>query len=1002
MRERSIPSLKLVKPRSRAVVPAASRGDGFPIVGVGASAGGLDAFRQLLASLPPAPGLALVLVQHLEPKRASLLSEALAQVTTMKVAQAEEGDRVERNRVYVIPPGMQMAIEQGVLKLSPLEDDERRPHLPIDFFLRSLAADRGRQAIGVILSGSATDGTAGLGAIRAHGGITFVQDPRSARFGEMPQSAIGAGVADFCLPLAALGAELARLASHPYLARGEPDAPTPAASASLAQVVAMLRATTGVDFGEHKSATFKRRLARRMAVRKVQDVTAYLEVLSRDPDEVRDLYDDLLIKVTSFFRDEESFAELKAVAFPEILRHKAPGAPIRAWVVGCATGEEVYSLAISLLEHLGDLPEVHPIRIFGSDLSETALDVARAGVYPDAALQALGEDRLERFFVRTERGWRISQAVREMCVFVRHDVARDPPFSRLDLMTCRNVLIYFGPELQRRVLASAHYCLIQPGFLLLGRSESAAGAPRWFAPVSKGGKLFRRKAGPSSFHFAPGATGFTPVRSLPAPGDLRTRWGDGALGQDVDDMIMARYGPPGVVVNDRMEVLQFRGRTGTFLEPPDGEPQSQLLRMARAGLVAPLRLALAEARKTDAPVRRERIAIDGNGGPSCDLVVLPVKATAGGERAFVVLFEDRPVVPPDGARSRSQGRDPGRVAATRQVLEEELASSKAYVTELLEEHGRGTDALGSANDELVSGNEELQSLNEELETAKEELQATNEELSTVNDELHGRNQELQGLNADLVNLLDAVEIPILMLDGERRIRRFTKRAEGFMGLKAGDVGRRISDMALPVRTPDLEPWIARAMTEGILVEAEVQDRSDRWHRLQIRPHRASDGRVDGTILSLVDIDELRHEVVDARWARDYARSIVEAVQVPLLVLDAALHVLSANAAYYRLFQEKPSEIEGQGLFGLGAGAWDTGELRQALAGMRNGGGRFQALELVREIAGNGRRATAVSGCEVPSPDGPPMILLAIEDVTERRQGERHRAELLRVAEERAL
>ena len=586
MRERSIPSLTVVKPRSPAGVPAASRGEAFPVVGVGASAGGLDAFRQLLANLPPAPGLALVLVQHLEPKRASLLSDALAQVTTMKVAQAEEGDRVEPNRVYVIPPGTQMAIEQGVLKLSPLEDDERRPHRPIDFFLRSLAADRGRQAIGVILSGSATDGTAGLGAIRANGGITFVQDPRSARFGEMPQSAIGAGVADFCLPLAALGAELARLASHPYLARSEPDEPTPAASASLAQVVALLRATTGVDFGEHKPATFKRRLARRMAVRKVQDVPAYLEILSHDPDEVRDLYDDLLIKVTSFFRDEESFAELKAVAFPEVLRQKAPGAPIRAWVVGCATGEEVYSLAISLLEHLGDLPEIHPIRIFGSDLSETALEVARAGVYPDAAVQSLGVERLERFFVRTERGWRIAQAVREMCVFVRHDVARDPPFSRLDLMTCRNVLIYFGPELQRRVLAAAHYCLVQPGFLLLGRSESAAGAPRWFAPVSKGGKLFRRKAGPSTFHFAPGAMGFTPVRSLPASGDFRTRWGDGALGRDVDVVVMARYGPPGVVVNDRLEVLQFRGRTGPFLEPPDGEPQSQLLRMARAGLVA--------------------------------------------------------------------------------------------------------------------------------------------------------------------------------------------------------------------------------------------------------------------------------------------------------------------------------------------------------------------------------------------------------------------------------
>jgi two-component system CheB/CheR fusion protein len=324
----------------RAIRRRSSSAIAFPVVGVGASAGGLDAFRQLLAHVPADSGIALVLVQHLEATRASLLSDALAQVTAMKVVQAEQGARVEPNRVYVIPPGAQMAIEQGVLKLSPLEEDERRPHLPIDFFLRSLAAERGRQAIGVVLSGTASDGTAGLAAIRAHGGITFAQDPRSARFGEMPQSAVDAGVVDFCLPLPALGAELARLARHPYLARSEPVSPTPAGAAFLAQVIAFVRATTGVDFGEHKPATFKRRLARRMAVRKVQDVASYLEVLRHDPAEVRSLYDDLLIKVTSFFRDEGSFDELKAIAFPEILRHKPPGATIRAWVVGCATGEE--------------------------------------------------------------------------------------------------------------------------------------------------------------------------------------------------------------------------------------------------------------------------------------------------------------------------------------------------------------------------------------------------------------------------------------------------------------------------------------------------------------------------------------------------------------------------------------------------------------------------------------------------------------------------------------
>ena len=553
----------------------------FAIVGVGASAGGLEAFRQLLAHVPDQSGLAFVLVQHLEATRASQLSDALATSTTMRVAQAEDGVRVEPDHVYVIPPGTQMTIEGGVLRLSPLGGDERRPTLPIDHFFHSLAADRGRQAIGVVLSGNASDGTAGLTAIRENGGITFAQDPRSARVGTMPRSAIDAGVVDFCLPLPAMGTELGRLSRHPYLARGEPVPPTPAGATSLAEVIAIVRTGTGVDFGEHKQATFKRRLARRMVVRKAKDLAAYLELLREDPAETRLLYDDLLIKVTSFFRDEHGFDELKAVAFPAILKDKAPGSPVRAWVVGCATGEEVYSLAISLIEHLGDNPEGHPILIFGSDLDEKAIERARTGLYPDSAVQHMGEERLKRFFVRTERGWSVSKAVRELCVFVRHDVARNPPFSRLDLVTCRNVLIYFGLALQRRVIAAAHYCLNQPGFLLLGPTEGTAGLGKWFTLASKGEGLFSRKPGRSTFRFAPRAGSIPFARLTSSAEGVPLPRTETSLARQADGAVLDRYGPPGVVVNDRMEVVQFRGRTGPYLEPPVGEPQSQLLKMAR-------------------------------------------------------------------------------------------------------------------------------------------------------------------------------------------------------------------------------------------------------------------------------------------------------------------------------------------------------------------------------------------------------------------------------------
>jgi len=988
--------LAIARPTDRMGAPKAS----FPVVGVGASAGGLDAFRQLLAHVPASAGLALVLVQHLEPKRASLLSDALGRATRMKVAQAEDGDRVEPNRVYVIPPGAQMAIERGILRLSPRSDDAQRPHLPIDHFFRSLAAERGRQSIGVVLSGTASDGTEGLAAIRAHGGITFAQDPRSARFGEMPQSALDAGVVDYSLPLPALGDELTRLARHPYLARREPVPPTPRGAASLARIFALVRAACGVDFSEYKPATFKRRLARRMAVRRAQHIAAYLKLLQEDPGEIRSLHDDLLIQVTSFFRDRECFEELEATALPEVLKAKAAGAPIRAWVVGCSTGEEVYSLAMSLVESLGTSPSVHPVQIFGSDVSDKALQHARAGVYSESAMREVGEERRSRFFVKSERGWRVDKALRGLCVFARSNVARDPPFSRLDLVSCRNVLIYFDHALQKRVLESLHHSLNQPGYLLLGRSENVSSAPRLFAPATASGKLFARKAVASTFRIAPRAGA-----ALLAPGPLagetaeHTRT-EGALTQRVDDLVLERYGPPGVVVSERLEIIQFRGRTGAYLEPPAGEPQTHLLRMARPPLRAPLRIALSQARKTSAPVRKERVEVDDS-GRTCDIVVLPSQAPGDGdERSFVVLFEERASEPAKRSGTKPAGRRQGAARhgpAAFLQLEEELASTKESLSSLIEEHDRANDELASANTEFVSVNEELQSMNEELETAKEELQSTNEELTTVNDELNARNQQLQLANADLTNLLETVEIPLVMLDANRRVRRFTPQAGALLNLTPSAAGQPIGDIALALRSPDLELWVTQTMQTGAMVESEVQDRAERWHRMRIRPHRALDGHADGTIVSLVDIHALKHEVADAKWERDYARSIVEAVQMPLVVIDGQLRVISANEAFFTAFGVTPAETEGRGFFDIGGGGWDTPELRRSLGEVLAEDTLFRGLELKRDFP-NGRRTMSLSARSVRSRTSTRMILLGIEDVTERIEGERLRAELLARAE----
>ncbi|MFP2906710.1 chemotaxis protein CheB [Pyxidicoccus sp. 3LFB2] len=966
----------------------------FPVVGIGASAGGLETFTQLLAELPPDTGMAFVLIQHLSPTNPSFLSEALSTATQMPVVQVTDGMRVEPDHLYVIPPGADLELSEDMLSLRPRADEPGKPHLSVDIFLRSLAATRGSRAIGVILSGTASDGTEGLRAIKEAGGITLAQEPRSAKFGGMPQSAVQAGVVDACLPLPQLAQELVRLSRHAYTQEDAADRPRSAQGAqTLERLFALVRGAVGIDFREYKSATFERRLARRMALRRVESLADYVKLIEGAPDEARALYEDVLIHVTSFFREPETFEALKKYVFPTLVAHKPAGAPLRMWVAGCSTGEEVYSLAICLLEFLGERRDQHPIQIFGSDLSAQAIDKARAGLYPESALRDLSQERRARFFMQVDGGYRIAKAVRELCVFVRHDLARDPPFSRLDLVTCRNVLIYFTPALQKRVLATFHYCLNTPGFLLLGNTESIAGSSQLFSSVSKTHKLLARTEGPSKLRFSRGPE-FLPADtqvhgraavapSTSPPPDSTRR---------VDRLLLSRYAPPGVVLNDKLEIVQFRGHTGPYLEPAPGEPQFNILKMAREGLVSPLRVALAQAKKELAPVRMEGVQVAQKGASLlCDVVVVPapaVGAPAGQEFLYVVLFEEV-------ALPGKQGRKPVRSAPAPEAkqkgrahppaLKLELAATKDYLQSLLEEHGRTNDALASANEELVSGNEELQSLNEELETAKEELQSTNEELTTVNDELHSRNNELHLVNGDLVNLVNVVDIPILILDLERRIRRFTPKTRSIMNILPSDVGRPISDITLNISVADLDAQVAEVIETAVMRESEVQDRAGQWHRMQVRPYRTTEGRIDGAMVSLIDIDALKHHVRQVEWARDYAASIVEAVQVPLLVLDEELRVLSANRAFHQAYGAAASEVEQQSFFALSGGAWDVPALRASLGEMLARNTLLRGLEVEHAFPHVGSRKMSLSARPVHSRTGVPMLLVAIEDITERAE-----------------
>lgn len=642
------------------VSPRPPRVAAFPIVGVGASAGGLDAFTQLLKHLPSDTGMAFILIQHLDPTHPSFLREALSKATKMPVTQPLDGTPVERNHVYVIPPAADITVRRGRLSLSPRTRSRHGQHLPVDFCFSSIAAERGSRAIGVVLSGNASDGTEGLRAIKAAGGITFTQDRKSARFPAMPQSAIAAGVVDHSLPIPKLARELARLSLHPYVAAPEP--PLSAGdAAALAQILTVVRDALGVDFTQYKSPTFERRLARRMALRRMDGRAEYLSLLRRDPNEVRSLYEEVLIHVTSFFRDREAFEVVASKVLPAILKDKPAGAPVRFWVPGCSTGEEVYSLAILLLEALRD--STRPIQIFGSDVSEAIIAKARAGVYAEAALRDVSDERRKRYFVKTDTGYRINKAVRDLCVFVQHDLARDPPFAKLDLVSCRNVLIYFQQELQKRIVATFHYALCQPGFLLLGRTESISSFDQLFSPVDKSHKIFVRKGGQSALRFAPRLEGRPTERHLVARDGSEPTQRAPDVAKQVDRLLLARYAPPGVVINQKMQVLSFRGQTGTFLEPAPGAPQSNLISMARPGLLSALRPAIAQAARDMAPVRTSGVDVDHAGGTTtCDVVVVPLAGLPElKEPLFVVLFEDTRPATPEAAHAAH--RRPVRAAS---------------------------------------------------------------------------------------------------------------------------------------------------------------------------------------------------------------------------------------------------------------------------------------------------------------------------------------------------
>lgn len=983
---------------TRGSPPASSMA--FPVVAVGASAGGMEAFAELLRHILDDSGMAFVLIQHLDPTHPSYLRDMLARSTSLPVHEIQDGMRVEPDHVYVIPPNADVGILQGTLTLVPRSTEPHRPHLPIDFFFAALAVDQANPPIGVVLSGTGSDGTEGLRAIKAEGGITFVQDPRSAKFDGMPRAAIQSGVADLVLPIPELAAELQRIAHHPLLAAqiDQGALAGPLEAGEIEKVIALLRGVVGVDFSEYKRASIGRRLVRRMAMHRLTTLREYVQMLRDDRAEASALVEDILIHATSFFRDPKVYDELGERVFPELLNQKRGGGTIRVWSAGCSTGEEAYSLVICLLEFLDrEGASGVPVQLFATDLSERVLEVARAGLYSETAVREVGPERLARFFTRVDGGgYRIGKPVRDRCAFAKHDLAHDPPYSKLDLVSCRNVLIYFAPELQKRVLGTLHFALNYPGFLLLGKSETIAERASLFSAIDKEAKIFARTAARSTLHI-------TPARDMTkASVGARVRpWTVEELVRHIENRLLDQYAPPGVIVNERMEILRFRGHTGPYLEPAPGEPQLDVLKMARPGLVADLRIAIAQAAKAGSSVRRAGVRVDHDGSTRiCDVVVIPVTSSpAPQEHVFAVLFEE-PRVPAEtsgSAQARSAGEARKDEAGVAQ-LETELDATKAYLQSIIDEHQRTNDELMSANEQLVATNEELQSLNEELETAKEELQSSNEELSTLNEEAQTRNAELDAVNSDLLNILGSVEVPIVIVDKHRRIRRFTPKARPILNLIPADVGRPIDDIKPTIAIADLDRKIANVIDTVMPHEEETRGRNGEWYRLQIRPYATADRKIDGAVLSVIDIDVLKRALGAAEWARDYATATVEAVRTPLLLLDMRHDVVSMNQAFRDHFRTSRAELEGKSVYTLLNGAWDVAALRSALPRVLEADERFEDLEVERELPGLGPRTLSMSGRGVVMPDGAKLVLLAVEDVTDHRRAEAERDRLLDQAE----
>ena len=913
----------LVSTEKAAPVPGRRSGPAFPIVGIGASAGGLAAFEAFFSGMPADadPGMAFILVQHLAPDHKSLLTELIRRCTRMEVFEVEDGMEVRPNCTYIIPPNRDMAFLHGRLQLiDPIAPRGQR--LPIDYFFRSLAQSLHESVIGVVLSGTGSDGTLGVRAIKGEGGMVIAQTPESCEYDGMPRSAIATGLVDYELPPSEMPARIIAYAAHAY---GPPlhteAAPTSRTENALRKICILLRIHTGHDFSQYKPSTIHRRIERRMAVHQIKRLDAYIQYMQQAPLEVEALFRDLLIGVTRFFRDTEVFKEFEEEVVPKLFAGKSPGSSIRIWSTGCSTGEEAYSIAILLQEYMEKTRTRIKVQIFATDIDSQAISTARSGLYPASIAADVTPERLARFFTVESNGgaYRIHKTLRDILIFSEQDVIKDPPFSKLDCIVCRNLLIYMGGELQKKLMPLFHYALRPGGFLFLGTSETVGDFGDLFTAVHRKSKLYLRKEALLGKRSTAMSRFIPPLSALDSSLLRPTTVKEAApaklpLRELTEQTLLQRFVPVGVLVNAQGDILYLHGRTGQYLEPTQGEAGiNNILKMAREGLRRGLNTALHKARSSGGTARSQSLWVRTNGSfTSVDLMVCPVAADHVDfpEPLYLVILEHTPQIghgsvqapaPPavGGGVEESDGEKDNLVKTLRQ----ELLANEEYLQSTIEELETSNEELNSSNEEMQSINEELQSSNEELETSKEELQSVNEELSTVNTELQNKLTDLSQANNDMSNLLSGTGIATIFVDHHLCIMRFTPAATQIINLIPVDIGRHVGHIVSKLVGYDSLVEDVESVLETLLPkDLEVQAEDGKWYTMRIQPYRTLDNVIEGAVITFVDITEMKKSDELLQEAHGQIRLAVVArdSQDAITVLDMKGDILSWNPSAQRL------------------------------------------------------------------------------------------------------